>query len=213
MINSAEQTTTRERILRTALETFAELGFEGATTRTIAEAAGVNVGLIKYYFDSKARLWQESADAAFEELHDALGDSLEPAEDLPPEERLRTLAQRFVRFVSARPGVVRFMQDAGTHDGERMRWLVDRHLRPVYGVIRANIERLQDAGTFPSGVDPIHFFYLIVGATTLIFHQAPECEYLTGTDPRDATVADAHAEALWRVFSVGREATKLGDPS
>ena len=41
-------------------------------TRRIAEAAGVNVGLIKCYFDSKELLWQEAADLAFSELHAAL---------------------------------------------------------------------------------------------------------------------------------------------
>ena len=37
---------TRERILRAALEAFAEKGFDGATTREIAARAGVNLGLL-----------------------------------------------------------------------------------------------------------------------------------------------------------------------
>lgn len=214
MIKSAEKPPrTREKILESAVETFADLGYEGATTRTIADAAGVNVGLIKYYFESKALLWREAADAAFAELHDALGDSLTGLEEVDADARLRTVARRFTRFVSAKPSVVRFMQDAGTHDGERMRWLVDRHLRPVYERLGADIRELQEAGSFPSGIAPVHFFYLIVGATTLLFHQAPECHYLTGVDPREPDVADAHADALWRVFTFGKQDPPAGDGS
>ena len=45
----------RERILAAALEVFAERGFDGARTREIADRAGANLGLIKYYFDGKER--------------------------------------------------------------------------------------------------------------------------------------------------------------
>jgi TetR/AcrR family transcriptional regulator, regulator of cefoperazone and chloramphenicol sensitivity len=44
---------TRTRILEAALELFAASGFEGASTRTIAEQAGVNLPAIQYYFGSK----------------------------------------------------------------------------------------------------------------------------------------------------------------
>ncbi len=44
---------TRARILDAALELFAASGFDGASTRTIAEQAGVNLPAIQYYFGSK----------------------------------------------------------------------------------------------------------------------------------------------------------------
>lgn len=37
---------------------FSEVGFEGASTREIARAAGVNISMISYYFDSKEKLYQ-----------------------------------------------------------------------------------------------------------------------------------------------------------
>ncbi len=52
----------RERILDAALAAFAERGFDGATTRAIAAAAGVNLGLIPYYFADKQGLWREAVD-------------------------------------------------------------------------------------------------------------------------------------------------------
>ena len=49
---------TRSRILEAALELFAASGFEGASTRTIAEQAGVNLPAIQYYFGSKEGLYR-----------------------------------------------------------------------------------------------------------------------------------------------------------
>ena len=49
---------TRGRILEAALELFADSGFDGASTRTIAERAGVNLPAIQYYFGSKEGLYR-----------------------------------------------------------------------------------------------------------------------------------------------------------
>lgn len=44
---------TRERIIEAALGVFGERGYEGASTREIATAAGVNAPALQYYFDNK----------------------------------------------------------------------------------------------------------------------------------------------------------------
>src|SRR5215469_8369859 len=44
----------RQQILEAALSVFAEQGFEAATNKEISERAGVNQGLIYFYFESKA---------------------------------------------------------------------------------------------------------------------------------------------------------------
>jgi TetR/AcrR family transcriptional regulator, regulator of cefoperazone and chloramphenicol sensitivity len=49
---------TRGRILVAALELFAENGFDGASTRAIAERASVNLPAIQYYFGSKEGLYR-----------------------------------------------------------------------------------------------------------------------------------------------------------
>ncbi|MFI0420800.1 TetR/AcrR family transcriptional regulator [Spongiactinospora sp. 9N601] len=48
--------TARARIRDAALRQFGERGFEGATTRAIAEAAGVSPGLLRHHFGSKEKL-------------------------------------------------------------------------------------------------------------------------------------------------------------
>ena len=53
---------TRARIVLTALKLFGERGFEGASTRDIARAAGVNPPALQYYFDSKEGVYLACVD-------------------------------------------------------------------------------------------------------------------------------------------------------
>lgn len=48
---------TEERIREAAKRVFLEKGFDGATSRDIADAAGINIALTNYYFRSKEKLF------------------------------------------------------------------------------------------------------------------------------------------------------------
>src|SRR5271165_5925578 len=48
---------TRARITAVALRLFGDRGFDGVSTREIAEEAGVNPPALQYYFDSKEGLY------------------------------------------------------------------------------------------------------------------------------------------------------------
>ncbi|MEM1348392.1 MAG: TetR family transcriptional regulator [Myxococcota bacterium] len=49
---------TRQAILKTAAELFAEHGFDGVSVAQLAKAAGVTKSLVHHHFGSKAELWQ-----------------------------------------------------------------------------------------------------------------------------------------------------------
>jgi AcrR family transcriptional regulator len=49
----------RERILAAATSLFAEHGYDGATTRLVAAAAGLNIATVAYHVGSKAELYRE----------------------------------------------------------------------------------------------------------------------------------------------------------
>jgi TetR/AcrR family transcriptional regulator len=191
---------TRELILVAALKTFAEKGFDGATTRQIATTAGVNHGLIPYYFGTKPKLWQAAVDRAFARLEAGLEPVLEDASVTDDLERLRLLIRRFVRFVAHNPEFVKLMNEEGKRRGPRMRWLVDRHVKPLYAAIRGQMQRAQERGLLPNDVDPIHFHYILAGAVGLFFHQAEECKRLSGIDPFDEATIESHSRAVEYFF-------------
>jgi AcrR family transcriptional regulator len=62
----AADASNRSRLLHAAADVFAEFGFEGASLRAIADAAGVSFQLIAYYFGSKEELWVATVDYLFE---------------------------------------------------------------------------------------------------------------------------------------------------
>jgi AcrR family transcriptional regulator len=193
--------TTRGKILATALRVFAERGFEGARTRDIADQAGANLGLITYYFTNKETLWREAVTSAFVELERELADAAAASAGDDARRQLEQLARRFIRFVARKPEFMRLMNDEGKQDSARMRWLVDRFVRPMHERLRALIEAGQARGVLPKEISVESLHYILLGAAGLVFSQAPECLRITGVDPTTDAFAEAHADALMRIFT------------
>lgn len=195
-----EAVDSRELILRAALRAFAQRGFDGASTREIAADAGVNHGLIPYYFGSKGKLWRAAVDLAFGELKAGFDAVLAAPGLLDDRSRVERMIHAHVRFVAAHPEFVRLMHDEGKRGGPRMRWLVDRHVKPLFAVIEALVGRASSRGMLPPDLTPLHFFYVFAGATGLLFHQAEECKRLTGRDPFEPEIVEQHARVVSRLL-------------
>src|SRR5215469_12289085 len=71
---------TRARIVHTALRLFGEHGFEGASTRDIASAAGVNAPALQYYFDSKEGLYLACVEHILEQAWHHVGEVVNEGE-------------------------------------------------------------------------------------------------------------------------------------
>jgi TetR/AcrR family transcriptional regulator len=67
-LRSPEPGTTAAAILEAARGLFAESGFAGTSTRSIADAAGVNVAMIHYYFGNKEQLYRRVAELEIVDL-------------------------------------------------------------------------------------------------------------------------------------------------
>jgi TetR/AcrR family transcriptional regulator len=187
---------TRELILRAALRAFAERGFDGATAREIASDAGVNHGLIRYYFGDKLKLWKGAVDLAFAELGARLDGILHDETVGDDRRRMGLLIRGFVHYVGRNPEFVRLMHDEGKRPGPRMRWLVDRHVKPIYETVTAVSERFRGNRLQRIEIPPIHLHYILAGSVSLIFHQAAECKRLSGQDPFDEEFIEEHARIV-----------------
>ncbi len=188
----------RERLLDSALVEFGVKGFDGASTRSIAQRVDAHQPQINYHFDSKEALWAAAVDHLFERLGDELADLGVPLAASDPVQAATAFAEsvrRFVRFAAAHPELNRIMVHEGTEDTERLRWMVERHVRPIFDVLRAVWQRLRDAG-IAAPIDPSMVHYVVVGAASLPFVNAPEARILTGGEPTDPAWVDAHAEGL-----------------
>jgi len=197
MTTRAEQyQETRRRIVDAAAEAFSELGFHGASTREIAARAGTNQGLVTYHFRSKDELWRAAAEKIFSHLRSSFRPAREQA-DGDRRERARSAIRVYVRFVAAHPELFRLMVEEGKNSDERMQWLVDNHMKPLYSGFEALLLDLVpgvDAATMP------HLFYAIAGASSLMFAVAPECRRLTGLNPTRKQTVETHADFVARLF-------------
>jgi AcrR family transcriptional regulator len=188
---------TRRRIIDAAAGAFSELGFHGASTREIAARAGTNQGLITYHFRSKDELWKAAAERIFSSLRTSLGEGSQPSAAADTRQRSREAIRQYVRFVAAHPELFRLMVEEGKTEDDRMQWLVDTHLKPLY----AGFERL--LGQTVPGADSAmipHAYYALAGASSLMFAAAPECRRLTGLNPARKQTIETHAEFVSRLF-------------
>ena len=189
---------TRERILEAALDVFTERGFEGASARQIAARAGANHGLIAYYFGNKKKLWQAAVDHAFGDMQAQLEATLERNAMDDARTRVAGVIREHVRYVARHPAFVRLMYEEGKRRGERMRWIVDRHVQPLYDVLTRLLHEIgrPPVRGLPTEVSAAHLFYVLAGASGLIFHQAEECRRVSGVDAFDPKEVEHHVQAI-----------------
>ncbi len=95
---------TRQRLIEVAVEVFSELGFEGASTRTIVERAQANLVSIPYYFGSKLGLYHAAAEYIGSNIAERFRPACERARQrltesgLTHEETLRAFTEFIVEF-------------------------------------------------------------------------------------------------------------------
>ena len=187
---------TRDAILEAALAAFSDRGFEAASMQQIAERADVHAPQLSYHFGSKEGLWKAAVDRAFAELQasvDALQTEARTSGDAEPERRV---VRGFVKLVGRNPAFVLLMHEEGKRKGPRMRWLVDRHVKPLYELTSEVLAQAKRRGRIPADIPASSFHYILSGAISFIFHQAEECRRLSGVDPLAEENIEAHALAV-----------------
>jgi hypothetical protein len=73
--------------------------------------------------------------------------------------------------------------------------MTERHVRPLYDAVRALWRRLRKAG-IAAPIDDAVFHYVLVGAASLPYVNAPEARLLTGAEPTDPAWVERHADGL-----------------
>ena len=181
--------------MEAALEIYAARGFEGATTRAIAERAGVALAALPYHFETKEALWRAAADRIFGLLRERFEGLLRGLEGVDVRERLRRLMGEFVRFAALHPELHRFMLQEGAGTSPRLAWLAETHLRPLFSFVCGQIADAQAQGVVPPG-RPEHLYYALIGAASMPYAVGPEYALLTGEAPDAPALVDAHVDAL-----------------
>ena len=186
---------TRERILAAALDLFADLSFEGATTREIATRAGVSQPSLNYHFRTKDELWRAAVDGLFAKLDASLRGRLDGLRGVDLVTTAKLMIRDFITFSAANPQLHRIITQESKGEGERIDWLVEQHVRPLYETTTRMFEQLKAEGAV-ADIPVEHLYYILTGAGPTIFVLAPECRRLSGLDPSSPDVVATHADAV-----------------
>jgi len=186
---------TRRVVLDAALDLFSERSFDGASTRAIAEQAGVTQPLLNYHFSGKEELWRAAVDDLFARFRDSMQRRLSGLRGVDDVTIAKLMVRHFVEFSAANPQLHRIIMQESKRAGARLDWLVETHVRPLYDNAVTMFERLAARGEL-APVAPAHLYYLLTGAGATVFVMAPECQRLTGVDPFAPEFVAAHADLV-----------------
>lgn len=180
----------RSKIIQAGLDCFASYGFEAASIRMIAEAAGVMHQLVVYHFKTKEQLWREVLRHIFEEHYGGALDGfftslLEVEKSEGPGAALRGMIQGLVVFTSKCPQFHRISTFEGKSESSRFYWLMENYAQPYYKFGTGLIRRAQAAGQAAEG-HPGRLYYGLIGIATTSFTFELEYRAMTKLRPFEA---------------------------
>lgn len=186
---------TREAILSAALDIFSRRGFEGASLRDIAAAAGLEHSLVRYHFTDKAGLWRAAMSHLIALMDAHMLESWRTARTQPPVERFRTMVAAYVRYCARHPEHARIMVHETMGDSDRVTWIADHIIAPQHRRMARLLEILMDEGHIPrSPVRPL--IYMLSAAAQAPFTLAGEVRAAYGADTSSEAEIETHTAAL-----------------
>ena len=156
------------QILSTAEKLFSSKGYDGTSVRDIAEAAGVNLAMISYYFGSKEKLMEALFDQRSNNIKLKV-DNLLQNDALTPMEKVEHIADEYLKrvmdkqqfykimiceqVINKNPAIIELIHDMKRRNTEALQQL---------------IEDGQQKGVFKQDVDTILLINTMIGTITQV---------------------------------------------
>jgi AcrR family transcriptional regulator len=159
---------TQQKLLDAAILAFSENGFKGTSTRDIADRAGVHHPLITYHFKNKDQLWRASADRIFREFNISLVKAMAEVPEMDPKARAEAFIRTYVKYAYEQPALHKIILLESSYPSERLDWLVESHLKPLYVMVVGQLTKLQELGVSPPGNPALLYNMIRVSAGGLL---------------------------------------------
>ncbi len=157
---------TEEKIKRAATEVFAQKGFAATRTRDIAEAAGINLALLNYYFRSKQKLFDG---IMLEKLQELFGRIAPIFTDTSTslEKKIETFADSYIETLIKNPELPLFvLSEIRTHP-ESLTQIIQ------IGELFTTSSFAQQLKARRPEANPLHFIMCLLGMTVFPFIAKP----------------------------------------
>ncbi|MYL99740.1 TetR family transcriptional regulator [Novosphingobium sp. FGD1] len=185
----------RERLLEATSSLLSERDTLDVSLNEIAVRAGLNHGLVNYYFQGKdglllALLGRDAAQALR-----ALQHLVE--QDMPPLRKLELHVRGVINVYFRYPYINRLINVLQSADAENAKDLARIFIAPLQGFQKKIIDECRDAGEIED-VDETFFYYSVIGACEFIFHSRRTLPYLAGPPEITTALKDAYSDHLVR---------------
>jgi len=171
----------RDRLLAAAMSAFAGSGYEGASLRAIALAAGFDVSMVAHYFGSKAELWLAVVDEAAGRMRAAHAEIAAElyAPGVSAAQRLRLGVEFLFDQIASDPRLASLVLREATGEGERAACVEERLIRPNLAFYRPLWEEAMREGVFGAS-DPVVAHAAMIGAIALLVSSRASIARLVG---------------------------------
>jgi AcrR family transcriptional regulator len=179
-----------KRILDAADALFCESGFDGTSLRDVAEAAGVNKGLILYYYENKAGLFTAVLQRYYES-HQPVLEKL-GREEGPLRERVHGMLDGYFEFISNNRRYARLIQQEVARAGKHLP-RIRKNLASLFQLVG---HELKDALPSEGPLAAKQFFLTLSGMTISYFTYAPALRAMWGEPPLSAKALGERREHM-----------------
>jgi TetR/AcrR family transcriptional regulator len=156
-----------DRILKTALQEFANKGFDAARVDEICRISGVNKNMIYHYFKSKENLFIAVLENVYENVRSRQQDA--SLHDLDPTSAMRRLIELTAEIWIEVPEFNRLLASENLHRAKHVRR--SKKIQNMYSPLLAGLKDVLDrgvkSGVFREGIDPIDLY---ISITSLSAH-------------------------------------------
>ncbi|WP_030169261.1 TetR/AcrR family transcriptional regulator [Spirillospora albida] len=122
-----------ERIIPAATRLFAALGYDGTSTRMIADAAGLNISTVNYHAGGKRELYLAVMERAHQAERAVLEEAL--AAMTPDAAGVLGIVDRYVDFCAAHPEIPALWMHRWLSDAADVADLEARYVRPLLDMV------------------------------------------------------------------------------
>ncbi len=196
--------TTEQKILEAARRVFTQKGFSAARMQEIADTAGINKGLLHYYFQSKEKLFRAVFDEAFGKFAVKTNQIL--ATDLPLFEKIEAFVNSYMDVLEANPELPGFViNELNRNPTDFVKSVLGRKERPDALRFIGQVQLAVQTGQIRS-VDPFHLMISLIGMCVFPFIARPMLQGLLEID--QATFRQLMQKRRQEVLDLIRHALK-----
>ena len=195
---------TREAILRAARELLAERGLPRVTLREVAERAGVQAGLVNYYFDGKQGLFRDVIRSVASEVRERIA-AQAVAPGTPPE-RAANAVRAVIGAFAEYPFAPRLLFDHVLFaEDDTLDEFVENYARPNLAVLEALFAAGQQDGSLRE-TEMTFLMPQVMGMAAFLFLASPLITRVFGLDGIDPELARRFADSTAELLLNGLRA-------